>query len=207
MIPSALLLVGLTGGIGAGKTTVAAMLARLGAVVIDADELARRAIAPGAPAAEAVKMRFKGAVHEGRIDRRALADLVFTEAEARRALEAIVHPEVFRLLSEELEPYRDTDRIVVFDAPLLVETGFDRACDVLLVVSAPEDVSFARVREQRGLTEAEARARQAAQAPAEAKEKAADLLIENTGSLEDLERRVQEIWEELQQRAKRSRAP
>lgn len=204
-----MLLVGVTGGIGSGKSTVARMLERRGAVVFDADELARRATEPGTPGHAATARRFGPGVlaADGSLDREALARRVFRDPEARRALEAIVHPEVFRLLSEGVEPYRGTNRVVVFDAPLIVETGFRSACDVVVVVSARLEDQVARVTAARGMSAEDARGRIAAQAPQEEKERVADVVIRNDGSLEDLERKVDALWEQLQRRARKGTDP
>jgi len=198
-----MLLVGLTGGIGSGKTTVAGLLAARGAVVVDADELAREALEPGSRTFKHVSDLFGQEVltTDGRIDRAALANLVFSDEEKRRALESITHPEVFRLLAEAVEKLRDTDSIVVFDAPLIIETGFHQAVDVLVVVTAPVEQRIERVRRDRGMTEAEAAVRIAAQAEPEARNAAADFLILNDGGLEELEARVDELWAELEARA------
>lgn len=199
-----MLLVGLTGGIGSGKSTVGRMLAERGAVVFDADALARQALDPGTPGHEAAVERFGPEVlaPDGSIDRGALARLVFGDDRARRDLEAIVHPEVFRLLNEGLEPYRGTDRVAVFEAPLLVETGFHEACDVLVVVVAPEDARVARVVAEGRLSEPEARTRMRAQAPDEDKERLADVVIRNEGDLDALRRAVDGLWGDLEARAR-----
>jgi dephospho-CoA kinase len=198
-----MLLVGLTGGIGSGKTTVAGLLAARGAVVVDADELAREALEPGSRTFKHVSDLFGQEVltTDGRIDRAALANVVFSDEEKRRALESITHPEVFRLLAEAVEKLRETDSIVVFDAPLIIETGFHQAVDVLVVVTAPVEQRIERVRRDRGMTEAEAAVRIAAQAEPEARNAAADFLILNDGGLEELEARVDELWAELEARA------
>lgn len=198
-----MLLVGVTGGIGSGKTTVARLLGDRGAIVFDADELAHRAIDPGTPANAKVVERFGPGLRavDGSIDRQALARRVFEDERARRDLEAIVHPEVFRLLAEELNPFRETDRVVVFDAPLIVEAGFQAAFDVLVVVTARADVRLARVGSSGRMTEEEARARGAVQIPDEEKERVADFVIRNDGSLENLGAKVDRLWEELSSRA------
>jgi dephospho-CoA kinase len=197
-----MLLVGLTGGIGSGKSTVARMLEERGAVVFDADALAREAVAPGTPGHDAVVERFGARVlgPGGELDREALASIVFADPAARRDLEAIVHPEVRRLLAEGCEAYRDTDRIVVFGAPLLVETGMHTAFEVLVVVSAPEGAQVERLLRDRGISEDQVRARIAAQAPLEDKLAVADLVIDNGGTLDDLRERVDKAWNELQAR-------
>ena len=196
------MLVGVTGGIGSGKSTVAGMLADRGAVVIDADVLARRAVDPGAPGHDRVAEEFPDVVDEaGEIDREALAAMVFGDEEARRKLERIVHPEVFRLMDEELATYRDTDRIVVFDAPLIVETGAHEGFDFLVVVSAPEETQVERVIRDRKMTEDSARRRIAAQLPLAEKEAVADVVINSDGPIEDLEPQVEELWRELRSRA------
>ncbi|MGH2692117.1 MAG: dephospho-CoA kinase [Actinomycetota bacterium] len=200
-----MILVGLTGGIGSGKTTVAGMLAARGAVVVDADELAREALEPGTRAFKHVCDLFGEEIltRDGRIDRAALARVIFSDEERRRSLESILHPEVFRLLAEAVERFRDTDEVVVFDAPLIIETGFHEAVDVLVVVTAPVEQRMERVRRDRGMSEAEAAVRIAAQAAPEARDAAADVLIHNDGNLEELENRVDELWADLSARSKR----
>ena len=198
-----MLLVGLTGGIGSGKSTAARMLQERGAVVFDADVLARDAVAPGTDGHRAVVERFGADVLApgGELDREALASVVFADPAARRDLEAIVHPEVRRLFAEGAEAYHDTDRVVVLSAPLLVETGMHSAFDVLVVVAVPVDVQVERLMRDRGMSEDAIRARIVAQAPLEDKAAVADILLDNEGSLEDLERQVDRIWDELAIRA------
>ena len=197
-----MLLVGLTGGLGSGKTTVARMLATRGAVVVDADELARRAVAPGTHGYHQVVRVFGDELvgPGGELDRDALSRVVFADPDKRRALESITHPEVFRLLAEEVETFRGTDQVVVFDAPLIVETGFHEACDVVVVVTAPEAEQVARAARDRGMSPDEARARIRAQASPEMREAVADVVIRNEGDLAALERRVDELWGELRRR-------
>ncbi len=194
-------LVGLTGGMGAGKSTVARMFEQRGAVVIDADILARQAILPGTPGYTKVTELFGPDViaPDGEIDRQALARRVFSDHEARVALESITHPEVFRLLSEALEDYSGTDRIVIFDVPLLIESGFQDACDAIVVVTASEQTQVARVVRERGMSEDAARARLGAQARTEEKERVADFVIRNDGTTEDLERSVDAVWAKLEE--------
>jgi dephospho-CoA kinase len=197
------LLVGLTGGIGSGKSTVARLLEKRGAVVFDADLLAREAVEPGTPGHAAVIERFGADVLApgGELDREALASIVFADPAARRDLEQIVHPEVRRLFAEGSEAYRDTDRVVVFSAPLLVETGMHTAFEVLVVVSATVATQIERLMRQRGMSEPSIRARIDAQAPLEDKAAAADFLVDNEGSLDELESQVQQLWNDLSTRA------
>jgi dephospho-CoA kinase len=197
------LLVGLTGGIGSGKSTVARLLEKRGAVVFDADLLAREAVEPGTPGHAAVIERFGADVLApgGELDREALASIVFADPSARRDLEEIVHPEVRRLFAEGSEAYRDTDRVVVFSAPLLVETGMHTAFEVLVVVSATVATQIERLMRQRGMSEPSIRARIDAQAPLEDKAAAADFLVDNEGSLDELESQVEQLWNDLSTRA------
>jgi dephospho-CoA kinase len=194
-----MLLVGLTGGIGTGKSTVARMLEKRGAVVFDADVLARQAVAPGTPGFDKVVERFGPNVLApgGGLDRDALASIVFSDPAARRDLEGIVHPEVRRMFAEGCEEYRDSDRVVVFSAPLLVETGMHTAFDLLIVVSAPVATQIERLMRDRGMGERDVQARIAAQLPLEAKAEVADVLVDNEGTLEDLEGRVERVWRDL----------
>ena len=203
-----MLLVGLTGGIGAGKSTVARMLADRGAVVFDADQLAREAIEPGTRGYEAVIDRFGSTIvgSDGSVDREVLADVVFEDEAARRDLEAIIHPEVGRLFREVTDARRDTDDIVVHDIPLLVEAGMQDGFDVVVVVEAPEAVRIARLAD-RAMPEPEARERMAAQATDEERARVADVVIHNTGDMEELERQVDELWQDLRTRAARIEAP
>ena len=198
-----MLLVGLTGGIGSGKSTVARLLEKRGAVVFDADLLAREAVEPGTPGHAAVIERFGADVLApgGELDREALASIVFADPAARRDLEQIVHPEVRRLFAEGSEAYRDTDRVVVFSAPLLVETGMHTAFEILVVVSATVATQIERLMRQRGMSEPSIRARIEAQAPLEDKAAAADFLVDNEGSLDELESQVEQLWNDLSTRA------
>jgi len=197
------LLVGLTGGIGSGKSTVARLLEKRGAVVFDADLLAREAVEPGTPGHAAVIERFGADVLApgGELDREALASIVFADPAARRDLEQIVHPEVRRLFAEGSEAYRDTDRVVVFSAPLLVETGMHTAFEILVVVSATVATQIERLMRQRGMSEPSIRARIDAQAPLEDKAAVADFLVDNEGSLDELESQVERLWNDLSARA------
>lgn len=201
-----MLLVGLTGGIGSGKSTVARMLEKRGAVVFDADVLAREAVAMGTPGYDQVVDRFGANVLSpgGDIDREALASIVFADPSARRDLEAIVHPEVRRLFAEGTERYRGTHAVVVFSAPLLVETGMHTAFEALVVVSVPVQTQVERLLRERAMSEDAIRARIAAQLPMEEKAAVADILIDNEGTFEELESQVERIWADLDARARDS---
>lgn len=198
-----MLLVGLTGGIGSGKSTVAGMLEERGAVVLDADALARAVVEPGTPGHDLVVERFGANILApgGDIDREALASIVFADPAARRDLEAIVHPEVRRLFAEECERYAESNAVVVFSAPLLVETGMHTAFQVLVVVSVSVETQIERLMRDRAMGEEQIRARIDAQLPLEDKAAVADVLIDNEGPREDLERQVDLIWSDLAERA------
>jgi dephospho-CoA kinase len=196
------LLVGLTGGIGSGKSTVAAMLAGRGAIVIDADALAREALEKGTSGFRAVLERFGGSViaDDGSLDRTRLAAVVFADADARADLEAIVHPEVRRRIAETVAAHAETDDVLVVDSPLLIETGEHENFPVVVVVSASTEARIARLT-SRGMSEDDVRARMAAQMPLEAKAAAADVLLDNDGTQTDLERQVGRLWVDLRDRA------
>ena len=186
---------GLTGGIGSGKSAVSARLATHGAIVIDYDLLAREAVEPGTSALAAIAERFGADViaADGMLDRTALAAVVFGDDAARHDLEAITHPAIFDLAIAREATAAD-DAVVVHDHPLLVEVGMDAFCDLVVVVDVPEDVQLERLMTLRGMTESDARARLAAQTTREDRVAAADIVLDNTGSIEDLEARVDEIW-------------
>jgi dephospho-CoA kinase len=195
-----MLAVGLTGGIACGKSTVAAMLRDLGAYVVDADRLAREALAPGTPGARAVARAFGPDVApNGVVDRARLGALVFGHARRRKRLEAIVHPYVFaaeRRLAREIAA-RDPDAMVVFDAALLIETGAHRRMDAVVVVSADQRTQLARLTARDGLTRAEALARIQSQWPLAAKRRVADYVIDGRRSKAEVRRRVAAIYHEL----------
>lgn len=192
------LVIGLTGGIGSGKSSVSRLLARHGAVVIDADLLAREVVAPGTPGLAAVVDAFGADVlsPDGSLDRQALAARVFGDAAARSRLEAIIHPLV-RARAHELESASDADAVVVHDIPLLVETGQGDRFDAVVVVDAPAEVQHQRLVELRGMTPEEADRRIAAQATREQRRAAADHIVVNDGSLAELEAQVAELWTKL----------
>lgn len=200
-----MLLVGLTGGIGSGKSTVARLLDRRGAVVIDADQLAREAIAAGTDGFELVVAAFGRDVvrPDGELDRPALAAQIFADPGRKAALEAIVHPRVARLFADRVEPYRDTDRIVVYVTPLLVEVGLAPAFDVVVVVTASPHLRVSRVASERGLDPEDVRRRIAAQATDAQRAEVAEILLDNDGTLGELEAQVDRLWAELTARAGR----
>jgi dephospho-CoA kinase len=190
--------VGLTGGVASGKSAVAAVLRDLGAVVIDADVLAREVVEPGTPGLAAVVAEFGPDVvrSDGRLDRTRLGAVVFEDRERRAALEAIIHPLV-RARAAEIETAVPAGVLVVHDIPLLVETGQSADFDALVVVDAPEHVQLERAMRDRGWDEAEARSRIAAQAGRRQRLAVATHVIDNTGTLEDLRRRTTEVFGEL----------
>lgn len=196
---------GLTGNIASGKSTVASIWEGYGAYLIDADDLARRAVEPGSPGLEAVVERFGREVLTpgGELDRAALRRLVFSDPEARAQLEGIIHPEVGRLREEEEARAQELGaEVVVNDIPLLFEVGLEDRFDLVVLVDAPEGERLRRLIEGRGLPEEEARAMITAQMPAEEKRERADILIDNSGTLEELEARTREVWEEIERLAR-----
>ncbi|GAB3697474.1 dephospho-CoA kinase [Mariniluteicoccus flavus] len=187
--------VGLTGGIASGKTTVAERWRTHGAVVIDADVLAREVVEPGTPALAAIRARFGAGVltPDGTLDRPALGRLVFGDDEARVALNAIVHPAV-RTRSAELEARAPRGSVVVHVIPLLVETGQAGSFDEVVVVDVAPEVQLARLRERDGLDDEGARARVRAQASRADRLAAATIVIPNDGDRATLLRRADEVW-------------
>jgi dephospho-CoA kinase len=193
-------LIGLTGGIASGKSTVARMLASRGAFVIDADVIARSVVEPGKPAFAEIVARFGAGVlaADGSIDRPALAAIVFADEQARLDLNAITHPRVLEEMWALVESRRDTDDVVVADIPLLLESGVrPDGFDAVLVVASGADEQVERMQRDRGMSADDALARIAAQAPMDTKRAAATHVIENSGSIEDLERAVDAFWSEI----------
>ena len=193
-----MLKVGLTGGIGAGKSEVARRLAERGAVLVDSDALAREAVAPGSPGLAEVVAAFGQDVltADGSLDRPALAALVFADPAARTRLEGIIHPRV-RALARAATEAAPPDAVVVNDVPLLVEAGLADQYDTVVVVAVPPEEQVARLVRQRGMSEADARARIDAQASLEQRLAVADHVVWNTGTLDELDARVTELWAEL----------
>ncbi|HLF69492.1 MAG TPA: dephospho-CoA kinase [Actinomycetota bacterium] len=197
------MLVGLTGGIASGKSTVSRMLAERGAVIIDADEIAHSILEPGGAAYDDAILRFGREIvgSDGRIDRAKLGAIVFSDADARHDLEAITHPRIFSEILRRVAQGRDEASVVVVDAALLVETLPDRGkalgLDALIVVSARPRDQVERLISDRQMTRTQAQERIAAQLPVEKRLAAADIVLDNRGSLADLETSVGLLWDEL----------
>jgi len=193
--------VGLTGGIGAGKSEVSRRLAAYGAVVIDADQIAREVVEPGTEGLAEVVAAFGPEVltPDGALDRARLGDIVFADPELRGKLNAIVHPRVAARMAE-LERGA-SGSIIVHDVPLIAENGRAGAYDVVVVVDAPPKVQAERLVRRRGMTREQARARMAAQASREQRLAIADIVIDNSGSLAELDRQVGDLWAGLRRRA------
>ncbi|MFF3905374.1 dephospho-CoA kinase [Streptomyces sp. NPDC001848] len=200
-----MLKVGLTGGIGAGKSEVSRLLVECGAVLIDADRIAREVVAPGTPGLAAVVEAFGEDVlaPDGSLDRPRLGSIVFADPDKLAALNSIVHPLV-GARSRELETAAPDDAVVVHDVPLLAENGLAPLYDVVIVVDASPATQLDRLVRLRGMTEEDARARMAAQASREKRLDVADIVIHNDVPLEELKQRVRDVWEELVRRARRS---
>ncbi len=193
-------LVGLTGGIATGKSSFAEALRALGVPVLDADRMAREAVAPGSPGLAAVVRAFGEGVLDGAgaLDRKRMAERVFADAAARARLEAIVHPEVRRAVRAEVERLAAAGHdLVVYDVPLLYETGLDREVDCVVVVHAPPEVQEARLAARDGLSAEEARARLAAQMPIDEKAARADVVVENRGDLAALRAKAAPLLADL----------
>ena len=203
-----MLLVGLTGGIGAGKSTVAELLAERGAVIVDADRVARAVVEPGQPALKKLVERFGEGIldPDGRLERGALAKLVFGDDEARRDLEAITHPAINDEFSRRVVE-APTDAIVVLDVPLLAESeqARKRPYQTVIVVEAPRDIRLERL-EARGVDRADAEARMAAQAGDEDRRKIATHVVDNARDRADLEHQIDEVWADLQRRQREEEA-
>ena len=197
-----MLLVGVTGGIGSGKSLFSALLAERGAQVIDADAYGREALRPGQPAWHSVLAQFGRDLlvpQSMEIDRQALADVVFNDQDKLAALNAIVHPVLFSAIADSVERLSQTDEIVVIDAAILVETGMDKILDTLIVVHADESLRRERLR-KRGMSPADIEARMSSQAtPVDLLAKA-DIVVCNNGSLDELVREAERVWVDLSSR-------
>ncbi|MGW0494031.1 dephospho-CoA kinase [Streptomyces sp. NPDC003007] len=201
-----MLKVGLTGGIGAGKSEVSRLLVECGAVLIDADRIAREVVAPGTPGLASVVEAFGEEIlaEDGSLDRPRLGAIVFADAQKLATLNAIVHPLV-GARSRELEEAAAEDAVVVHDVPLLTETGLAPLYDLVIVVDAAPETQLDRLVRLRGMTEEDARARMAAQATRERRREIADIVIDNDVPLRELEQRVTDVWAELVRRSRASR--
>ena len=197
-----MLSVGLTGGIGAGKSEVARLFASWGAVIVDADQIAREVVEPGTPGLAAVVAEFGPEIllPDGRVDRPALGRIVFADPERRAALNAIVHPLV-GARSEELRAAAPQDAVLVHDVPLLVENGLAPLYDLVVVIDASPETQLDRLVRLRGMSEEDAHARMAAQASREQRREVADFVIDNDVPLESLEAAAREVWDQLRARS------
>ncbi|MFE1129342.1 dephospho-CoA kinase [Streptomyces albidoflavus] len=201
-----MLIVGLTGGIGAGKSEVSRLLVEHGAHLVDADRIAREVVEPGTPGLAAVVEAFGESVlaADGSLDRPKLGEIVFADPERRAVLNGIVHPLV-GARSAELQSQAPQDGVVVHDVPLLTENGLAELYDLVIVVDVEPRTQVERLVRSRGMSEEEARARMAAQAGREERLAVADIVIDNEVSLDALQGRVAEVWTELDARAKAGR--
>ena len=199
-----MLRVGLTGGIGSGKSEVARRLAEHGAVLIDADVAAREVVMPGSPGLARIAAAFGDGVlrPDGSLNRERLGEIVFADPGLRGKLNAIVHPLVREWMqeAERAAVQTDGDAIVVHDVPLLAESRGKAGFDAVIVVDVPPDLQLERLVSQRGMAAEQASARMAAQASREQRLAVADIVIDNSGSLDDLDRRVAEVWSDLERR-------
>ena len=198
------LLVGVTGGIGSGKSVFSALLAERGAQVIDADAYGREALRPGQPAWHSVVAQFGREILLPRsmeIDRKVLADVVFSDSDKLAALNAIVHPVLFSALADSVERLAHTDEIVVIDAAILVETGMDKNLDALIVVYADDDARRERLK-RRGMSTKDIEARIGSQAATVDLLSRADIVVCNDGSLDDLVREADRVWADLTARSR-----
>jgi dephospho-CoA kinase len=196
-----MILVGLTGGIGSGKSTVSEVLALKGAVIVDADAIVHEIQAPGQPVLAAIAERFGPGVltAEGALDRAGLAAVVFNDTDALKALNGIVHPAVRAEMRRQVEEHRNTDRVVVMDVPLMVEGGRRRYnVGGVIVVDVPVDVAVERLVRFRAMDEADARARIGRQVTRDERLAAADRVIDNSGDRESLAAQVDEVWAWIQ---------
>jgi dephospho-CoA kinase len=200
-----MLLVGLTGGIGAGKTTLASLLAEHGAQIIDADQLGRDALHPGAPAWHSVVDQFGDEVlvpGTMEVDRKRLAAVVFSDPRKLAALNAIVHPVIMKGIADELDRLRHSDAVVILDAALIVELGLKDSLDAVIVVLSKQRERRERLLRSRGMSYEESGARIANQATEEELVAEADIIVRNDGSIEDLASEAERVWSELTKRSR-----
>lgn len=192
-----MLIIGLTGGIGSGKSTVSAELAERGAVVVDADQVTKELQQPGTAVFNAMVERFGGSIvaEDGSLDRPAVADIVFNDAEALADLNRIVHPAVGAEIVRRIEELSATDHVVVLDVPLMVESTNAYPVAGLVVVDVDPEVAISRLVEHRGMRETDVRARMTRQASRQERLARADYVVDNSGDLEDLRRETDKLWD------------
>ena len=196
-----MLLAGVTGGIGTGKSTLAALLAERGAQVIDADLLARDALRPTGPAWSSVVDQFGDEIlapQSMEVDRKRLAEIVFEDPKKLSALNAIVHPVVFAGIADRLESLSNTEEVVILDAALILETGFDRNLDVLIVVVSDEETRNERLKRERGMSLEQIQARIRSQVRMESAVDRADIVVRNDGAIEELAEEADRVWARLE---------
>ncbi|MGO4111156.1 dephospho-CoA kinase [Paenibacillus sp. YAF4_2] len=190
--------IGLTGGIATGKSTVAAMLVERGALLVDADQVAREVVMPGEPALEAVASTFGQAVihTDGTLNRKALGEIVFNNRQRLMQLESILHPAIRNRMQQQIRQYEEQDprQLVVADIPLLYETGQEELYEGIMVVYVPQQLQLTRLMERNGLAQEEALRRIGLQLDIEQKRSRADWVINNSSSLEETKRQVDEFW-------------
>ncbi|MED4599169.1 dephospho-CoA kinase [Paenibacillus validus] len=192
--------IGLTGGIACGKSTVAAMLVRRGALLVDADRIAREVVEPGTPVLAKVIERFGADLlqEDGSLNRKKLGERIFGDPEARRDLEGLLHPSIRATMRERMRAYENEfpDRLVVVDIPLLYESGLQSMVERVMVVYVPREVQLMRLMARDGLSPEQAEQRLQSQMPIEEKRRLADIVIDNTGSLEETEKQIEAFWKE-----------
>lgn len=197
--PEGVRVVGLTGGIASGKSTVSAMFKELGAKIVDADEIAREAVAPGSAGLRQVSARFLGVVGpDGRLQRDTLAARIFGNGEERQALNAILHPIIQQEMVRQVEALAaEGETLVIYDAPLIVENQLHQLLDGVILVAIPKELQIQRLIARNAYSLDEAQARVASQLPLEEKKKVATAIIDNSGSLESTRAQVERLWQEL----------
>lgn len=190
--------IGLTGGIATGKSTVSDMLVEKGAILLDADQIAREVVLPGSPVLDKVFERFGQAVRnaDGSLDRKKLGEIVFADREARKELEGILHPAIREIMKERMSraQLEHPERLVVADVPLLFESGLEHLYEEVLLVYVPEAIQIRRLMARDGINEEQARLRIQAQLPIEDKKARADIVIDNSGTLENTRKQIDQFW-------------
>ena len=190
------MILGVTGNIASGKSSVCRELARRGALVVDADQLAREVVEPGSPVLEQLVRGFGEDIlkPDGSLDREYLGELVFSDPVARQRLNAIIHPAIAALSTQRLQQLCDTAPLVIYEAPLLYEVGAEARVDKVMLVTIDPEVQLARLMERDGLDEKSARQRIAAQMPQEQKAARADYLVDNSASREETSAQIERLW-------------